>query len=362
MPTMTPVTSSLLAAALLATTAILPARGASAQSLTPSPVPFKLGMFRLDTRTFAGVVIDDARVIDLTSARPMLPRDVNQLIATWSRSRQLITDVLTVVLAAGDKPPAYVHDLAKLTVLPPLAPRIILNATLNYQEHAEELAKNPGAVAGVSAADVAGTQKPVGSIAGVWTRADGDQRHNPYFFIKPTTAIIADGDAIRVPPGRDQIDAECELTIVIGATASRVPVAQAGDAIFGYTIENDVSDRRGRQDDRHGSDWLLAKGYDTFAPIGPFVVPKEFVPDPHKLGVQLRHNDTIMTNSNTAKMTHTVRELVSFASHVVTLQPGDLLDTGSPAGVGASRQLFLKAGDVSTCTIDQIGTLRNPVQ
>ena len=327
----------------------------------PAPTPFKLGMFRLANRTFAGAVLNDATVIDLASARPMLPRDVNQLIATWAKSRQLIVDVIGVVTSGVSKP-AYVHDIGALTVLPPVTPRIILNATLNYQEHADELAKNPGAVAGVSAADVSGTHTPVASMPGVWARADGDTRHNPYFFIKPTTAMIGHGETIRVPVGREQIDAECELTLVVGATASRVPVDKAGDFIFGYTIQNDVSDRRGRADDRHGSDWLVAKGFDTFAPIGPFVVPKEFVPDPQKLAVTLKHNDTLMTNSNTSRMTHTVRELLSFASHVMTLQPGDLLDTGSPAGVGASRQLFLKAGDVSTCTVEGVGTLRNPVK
>ena len=100
-------------------------------------------MFRLANRTFAGAVLNDATVIDLTSARPMLPRDVNQLIATWAKSRQLIVDVIGVVTGGGSKP-AYVHDIAALTVLPPVTPRIILNATLNYQEPADELAKKYG--------------------------------------------------------------------------------------------------------------------------------------------------------------------------------------------------------------------------
>ena len=352
---------TLAAAAHLAPPVLAQTAPAQTPALTPSPMPFKLGMFRLANRTFAGAVLNDTTVIDLAAARPMRPRDVNQLIAAWPRSRQLIVDVIGVVTSGATRP-AYVHEIGALTVLPPVTPRIILNATLNYQEHAEELAKNLGAVAGVSAADVSGTQKPVASMPGVWARADGDTRHNPYFFIKPTTAMIGHGEPIRVPVGREQIDAECELTIVVGATASRVPVDKAGDFIFGYTIENDVSDRRGRADDRHGSDWLVAKGFDTFAPIGPFVVPKEFVPDPQKLAVTLRHDETLMTNSSTSRMTHTVLELLSFASHVVTLQPGDLIDTGSPAGVGASQQLFLKAGDVSTCTVEGIGTLRNPVK
>ena len=141
-----------------------------------------------------------------------------------------------------------------------------------------------------------------------------------------------------------------------------MPVDKANDYIFGYTIQNDVSDRRGRADDRHGSDWFVAKGFDTAAPIGPYIVPKEFVPDPQKLAVKLTLNDRVMTNSNTSKMTHNVWELLSFVTNVAELQPGDMVDTGSPAGVGASTGLFLKPGSVSTCTIESVGTLRNPVK
>jgi 2-keto-4-pentenoate hydratase/2-oxohepta-3-ene-1,7-dioic acid hydratase in catechol pathway len=326
--------------------------------------PFKLGTFREGARTFVGVVLRDSLVADLGEADLALPSDLKTLIARYETPdvRAKVLAVANAVVSATGARPAYVHDLGGLAVLPPVVPRIILNAALNYQEHANELAENPGVVAGVSAADVRSNQTPVGSIDGVWERKPGDTRHNPYFFHKPTTALIGHGEPIRLPPGRDQIDAECELTLVVGRTASHVAVEQADDHIFGYTIQNDVSDRRGRQDDRHGSDWLMAKGFDTFAPIGPFVVPKEFVPDPQALAIKLTLNDEVMTDSNTAGMTHDVRELLSFVSHVVTLQPGDMIDTGSAAGVGASRGLFLKSGDVSTCAIERVGTLRNPVQ
>ena len=292
---------------------------------TPAATAFKLGTFRQASRTFVGAVVNDTQVIDLGAADPTLPREMKAIIAGYATLRPKI--------AAAVSKGARVN-VSTLTVLPPVMPRIILNATLNYQEHANELSKNPGIVSGVSVADT--QMKPGAGVPGLWTRAAGDTRHNPYFFQKPTTAVIGHGEAIRLPRGRTQIDAECELTIVVGRTASYVPVDKANDYIFGYTIQNDVSDRRGRADARHGSDWFVAKGFDTAAPIGPFIVPKEFVPDPQKLAVKLTLNDRVMTNSNTSRMTHNVRELLSFVTNVTELQPGDMVDTGSPAG-GARR-------------------------
>ena len=124
-----------------------------------------------------------------------------------------------------------------------------------------------------------------------------------------------------------------------------------------------MSDRGGRGDTRHGSDWLIAKSHDTFAPMGPFIVPKEFVPDPQKLKVTFKLNGQVMQDANTSLMIHTVFEQVSYASHILTLRPGDVIATGSPAGVGSARNppIFLKAGDISECTYEGVGTLRNPV-
>ena len=169
------------------------------------------------------------------------------------------------------------------------------------------------------------------------------------------------GESIRLPVGRTQIDWECELGVVIGTRASRVDAARAHDVIFGYTIENDVSDRGGRGDTRHGSDWLIAKSHDTFAPMGPFIVPKEFIADPQKLNVTFLLNGQVMQSANTSLMIHAVVEQVSYASHILTLRPGDVIATGSPAGVGSARTppIFFKAGDVAECTYEGVGTLRN---
>jgi 2-keto-4-pentenoate hydratase/2-oxohepta-3-ene-1,7-dioic acid hydratase in catechol pathway len=209
--------------------------------------------------------------------------------------------------------------------------------------------------------DAPAAKPPSEGIPGIWMRKTGDQRHNPYVFPKPVGAVIGDGDAIRLPPGREQVDWECELSIVIGRTADHVPVEQAKDFIFGYTLQNDVSDRGGRGDRRHGSDWFIGKGHSTFAPLGPYLVPKEFVPDPQKLPIKFTLSGQTMQDSNTERMTHNVYELVSFVSHVLTLRPGDIIATGSPAGVGAARGVYMKPGQTSVCTIGGIGTLTNPV-
>ena len=109
---------------------------------------------------------------------------------------------------------------------------------------------------------------------------------------------------------------ECELGIVIGRQAAQVPVAQAADYIFGYTIENDVSDREGRGDNRYGSDWTIGKSHDTFAPMGPFIVPKAFVRDPRNLGIKFTLNGKVMQDANSSLMIHDVFEQVSYASHI----------------------------------------------
>ena len=272
--------------------------------------------------------------------------------------------VLAIVtqLPSGASRPAYVMDLARVRTLPPiLYPTTMLNVAVNYREHGREMA---GRSANPSGAPEPGTAPPgTTSIPGIWERRPDDSRWNPYMFVKLPSAVIGSGEPIRLPPGRTQIDWECELGVVIGREARQVDVARAGDFIFGYTLENDVSDRGGRGDPRHGGDWLIAKSHDTFAPLGPFVVPKEFVADPQKLGIRFTLNGQLMQDANTSSMIHDVYELVAYASHITTLRPGDVIASGTPPGVGSGRTppVFLKAGDQTTCSYDGIGTLRNPV-
>ena len=157
-------------------------------------------------------------------------------------------------------------------------PTTMLNVAVNYRAHAAEMA---GGARRRRAGPRQGDALPgTTSAPGIWERKPDDKRWNPYMFFKSPTIVIADGEAIRLPVGRTNIDWECELGVVLGRTADHVPIDRAGDYIFGYTLENDVSDRGGRGDTRHGSDWVLGKNHDTFAPMGPFIVPKEFVREP----------------------------------------------------------------------------------
>ena len=314
--------------------------------------PFKLGTFQQGTEAFAGLVVEDRLVARLDKADPELPRTVLEIISRYDELRSRLQVIAARVVQQAQPRPAYVLDLKAITIQPPVSPRVILNAAVNYTEHAREMQQ--------AAAPPA---KPPSSIPAIWERKAGDTRHNPYLFMKSPSAVIADGGSIRIPPGRDRIDFECELSIVVGRRASRVPVARAADFIFGYTLQNDVSDRGGRGDGRHGSDWLIGKSHDTFAPLGPFVVPREFVPDPQKLAITFTLNGKIMQDSNTDRMTHTVYELLSYASHIMTLAPGDVIATGSPAGVGTARAtpIYMRPGDLAVCSIERIGVLTNPV-
>jgi 2-keto-4-pentenoate hydratase/2-oxohepta-3-ene-1,7-dioic acid hydratase in catechol pathway len=243
----------------------------------------------------------------------------------------------------------------------------MLNAAVNYREHGAEMLRagaSPQQQA-PSTAPPPGTAPPgTRTMGGIWERSAADTRWNPYVFLKSPTAIIADGEAIRVPRGRTQVDWECELGVVVGRTARYVTAAQAADYIFGYTMEMDVSDREARGDNRYGSDWLIAKNHDTFAPLGPFITPKEFVRDPKNLPVRFTLNGRVMQDANTSLMIHDVFELMSYGSNIMTLRPGDVVATGSPAGVGSARTppIFLKAGDRTSCTYEGVGTLNNTVQ
>jgi 2-keto-4-pentenoate hydratase/2-oxohepta-3-ene-1,7-dioic acid hydratase in catechol pathway len=176
-------------------------------------------------------------------------------------------------------------------------------------------------------------------------------------------AIVAHNEPVRLPPGRTQIEWECELGVVIGRPTSRAPEARALDYVFGYTLQNDMSDRGGRGDSRFGSDWLITKNHDTFAPLGPFITPKEFVRDIGNTGMTFVLNGEKLQEGTTAQMIHTVQEQVVYASNIVTLKPGDVIATGTPPGVGSARNppILLKAGDKMDCTYDGVGTLTNPV-
>ena len=249
--------------------------------------------------------------------------------------------------------------MKSVKALPPLQPSLILNAAVNYAEHAQGIAEQQQRAGAAPQAAAAASSAP-----GIWERKPNDPRENPYLFLKSPTVVVGATDPIRIPPGRTQIDFECEFNVVIGKTAKRVPVDRAADYIFGYTIQIDVSDRGGRGDRQMGgSDWLIGKSHDTFAPLGPYIVPKEFMKDPMNVRHTFTLNGQVMQDSNTNRMSHNVFELLHYASNILTLSPGDLVSGGSPAGTNIERAepRWMRAGDTAVCTIEGIGTQTHPV-
>lgn len=225
------------------------------------------------------------------------------------------------------------------TLLAPLRfPAKVLCAGANYYGHLEEM----------------GIEPPVAL--------------RPYFFFKPpTTTIIGPGQAMVLPTrsGR-QIDWEAELAVVIGRRCRYVPAARAREVVAGWIVANDISarDRLNRDDPiapPFGFDWFGAKAEDTSFPMGPGMVPEWLVEDPQGLAVRLSVNGLVKQDSTTADMICGICELIAAASDVVTLEPGDVISTGTPAGVGLPRDEFLAPGDEVTVAIEQVGSLHHTV-
>ncbi|QWF84947.1 fumarylacetoacetate hydrolase family protein [Amycolatopsis sp. CA-230715] len=193
-------------------------------------------------------------------------------------------------------------------------------------------------------------------------------RLSPRLFLKPATSIIGPGDPVPMPDVSRQVDWEAELTVVLGRRCRHVAVADALDAVAGYCTSNDVSARSmdygfERDTDRAAwfFDWLAGKWLDGFAPIGPWLVTADEIPDPQDLAVELTVNGTTRQRGSTKDMIFTVAELIAHASRLMTLEPGDLIMTGTPSGVGAATGSFLSPGDVMSVTVGPLGTLVNEV-
>lgn len=212
-----------------------------------------------------------------------------------------------------------VLDVSQVKFLAPASPSKIVAVGLNYRDHAREM----------------GDPLP----------------EEPLIFLKPSTAVIGPEAAIEIPPGAGRVDYEAELAVVIGKKARQVSVEAAREYILGYSCFNDVTARDLQAKD---GQWTRAKSFDTFAPLGPWVVDKL---DPANLGIELYCNGERRQKSNTNQLIFDVYHLVSYASHIMTLLPGDVIATGTPSGVGP-----LAAGDVVEVRIEGIGTLRNTVK
>lgn len=183
----------------------------------------------------------------------------------------------------------------------------------------------------------------------------------PLLFAKWPNTLIGDGEAIVLPPESKEVDYEAELGVVIGTTAKRVSEADALDHVEGYICLNDVSARDMQFGD---GQWTRGKSLDTFCPVGPRLVPREEIADPQQLGIRCILNGESMQDSSTSQMIFSVAEIIAYVSQVITLEPGDLIATGTPAGVGVFKdpKVLLKDGDEVSIEIDGLGTLTNPVR
>jgi 2-keto-4-pentenoate hydratase/2-oxohepta-3-ene-1,7-dioic acid hydratase in catechol pathway len=263
--------------------------------------------------------------VDLHATDPGLPACVKNLLAASAGVRKAAAEA-----AASPKAVKYPGISAKL--LPPVPkPSKIICIGLNYRDHAIE----------------GGKAIPT----------------EPVLFTKYPNTLIAQGEAIKLPKVAQKVDYEAELVIVIGKTGKHIPNDNSAfDYVGGYTCGHDVSARdwqfRGEE-----KQWTIGKTFDTFAPTGPVIVTTDEGLDPHNLRIQLRLNGQTMQNSSTKEFIFGVPHLLSFVSQVITLEPGDLIFTGTPPGVGISRKptpVLLKAGDVCEVEIEGIGTLKNP--
>jgi 2-keto-4-pentenoate hydratase/2-oxohepta-3-ene-1,7-dioic acid hydratase in catechol pathway len=186
----------------------------------------------------------------------------------------------------------------------------------------------------------------------------------PYFFIKSTRGtIIGANEAIRLPEYSNQVDWEAEIGIVIGREARNVSELDAMDCVAGFTIVNDLSarDHTKRHDVPFLFDWIGQKCFDTGCPMGPWITPKQAIDDPHNLGIKLMVNNEVKQNSSSKEMIFKCAHQIAYLSQHITLYPGDVIATGTPAGCGMPHGVFLKPGDLVTIEIDGLGVLSNPV-
>jgi 2-keto-4-pentenoate hydratase/2-oxohepta-3-ene-1,7-dioic acid hydratase in catechol pathway len=288
----------------------------------------------------AGLVVGEA-VFDVaatTGRRDYLT--MLDVVRDWEVARGLLRDAAG---AAGGKTAG--QPLRSTKLLAPIAsPGGIFCAGANFSDHMLEMAKVQNL-----------KPEPDPHSLGL----------KPWHFIKTSHCLADPNSTVKLPAYSKMVDWEAELTAVIGRRARNVPIEHALDYVAGYTIANDLSarDYTKRPHIADNSpfkyDWLSQKCFDHACPLGPWMVPADVIPDPQNVAIKLWVNDVIKQDSHTSKMIFTLAEQIAHLSTRVTLQPGDLILTGTPAGVGLARQEFLKAGDVVKVWIEGIGTLTN---
>jgi 2-keto-4-pentenoate hydratase/2-oxohepta-3-ene-1,7-dioic acid hydratase in catechol pathway len=341
----------------------------SAQAMQ-SVEPFKVGTFAInDTPTVGLVLRGDQLVVDLVAANRALelqpqyanvpmPDDMLGLIEQYEyglkyRIYEVVNWLVAEELLHNDALPAWIHPVSSVDIMAPIQyPGKIMNAAVNFYTHACE---------GCSEAELQARIEERKANRGV-----------PYLFLKPSRgAVIGDGDDILMPFGRDEIEWEVEMAIVFGRSGKYIPAASAYDYVFGYMVAMDISDRGGRPPGgfNGGVDWFVGKGHDTFAPQGPWIVPKEFYGDPmERLHQTLVIDGVTVQEARAGDMIHNIPELIEYASSLISVFPGDVLQSGTSGGTGAGRVQrasgsgFLVDGETISASIDGIGTLTHTVR
>jgi 2-keto-4-pentenoate hydratase/2-oxohepta-3-ene-1,7-dioic acid hydratase in catechol pathway len=283
--------------------------------------------------------IHNSQIIDMEDFGEIsnfpLPNDMLDLI---DMGYEIIAEINELV---SETPENFFEEIScelnEVTLLAPIPkPRKnIIGIGLNYTEHVAESARS--------------------------LDTTGKLPQKPIIFSKPPTTVTASHtEIIKNTKLTSQLDWEVELAVVIGKKGKYVPKAEALDYVFGYTVINDISAR----DCRREGQWIVSKGQDTFAPMGPFLVTKDEIEDPHNLSLSLKVNGVEKQNSNTKFLLFKINDLIEDLSIVFTLEPGDIIATGTPAGVGAGRnpQEWLYDGDVIEATVESIGTIVNTVK
>ncbi|MEP6945936.1 MAG: fumarylacetoacetate hydrolase family protein [Acidobacteriota bacterium] len=273
-----------------------------------------------------GALIDNDTIADLTpSVLPLglLPSEILRVYDLDTNFVPLATEAITI----GESR-IFLKSEVKLAAPVPRPGKIICIG-LNYRNHAIE--------------------------------SGMDIPKSPIIFSKFTTCVAAPRDPILLPVGSKQVDYEAELAVVIGRRAKNIQVEDAMDYVFGYTNFNDVSARDFQFAD---GQWQRGKSCDSFAPFGEFVATKDEIPEPHNLRIQFRLNSKMLQDSNTNELIFRIPELIEFLSRSITLEPGDIIATGTPPGVGFARKppIFLKDGDLAEVEVEGLGVLSNTVR
>ncbi len=311
-----------------------------------SGTPFKLGTFAKAGTVFAGIVLGDDDVINLKAAPNAVALSgtdsVDGLLADWDANFAVLQKMSDMLEKEG-RPGAV--KLTSLRVLSPVRrPGKMFYAAQNFQEHVDEMLR-----AGMT---------PAGGPKFTGEKSTSE----PYLFLKAPSTLAGAYDDIAIPTGLKKIDWEAEIALVIGRPGKHIKTARALDHVAGFMTTNDVSARDLQiRADRPGlrSDWLNGKSHDNFAPTGPFLVPRAFVPDHKHLFIRLTVNGEVKQNGNTSQFIFTPEEQIEYASNILSLESGDFFSCGTCGGVGQGTNTFLKAGDVMETEIESLGKMRN---